>query len=293
MAKQSSQVRGEIQGEGRRVNQEHDDFMRMIMGDINNPSGRPGDAYRNQAASGFNSILGRGPSRYDPMFMNAARGGLITDENRNRIRGGGVFDEAAKTGLVSEADKANFRSRSARQAPSFFNALRSKFRTAGQTQGQGPSYNSSLSRMGRDESRQGAEFAENTEGSIFDKVREGRQWGASSMSDAETGLANLESTNKRFGIAGGAGNENANRGIDLEALRGILGVGESSSNDQFRLYEMLLGSMGQRGSLSGRNVSQRAAYDPNVSWFDRLMQIWGGLTGSANAASGMASAGIF
>ena len=286
MAKQSSRVRGDIQGEGRRVNREHDDFMSMIMGDIQNPSNNPGAAYRDQAGAGFSGILNRGPSKYDPMFMNAARGGLVTDENRSRIRGNGNFDEFAKTGGYNEGDLTNIRSRSNRAIPSFFEGLKNKFKTAGQIQGQGPSYNASMSRLSRDASRQAGEQAVDTEIGIKDKVNEGRRWGTEGMSGAELGLANLESTNKRFGIGGGASNEVANRGIDLDALRGILGVGESAGNDKFKLYDMLLGAMGQRGSLSGRNVSERANYDPNVSWFDRLMQMWPQMSSNARTTGG-------
>jgi len=285
MAKQSSNIRNDINTEGRRINTDSDNFMNMIQGRINNPGSSPGAGYRNQAAQGFQGVLNRGPSKYDPMFMDAAKGGLVTDENRNRIRGNGGFDEFAKTGGYNEGDLANIRSRSNRSVPAFYSALKNQFKTAGQVQGQGPSYNASLSRMGRDQSRQAGEQAVDTELGIKKAVNEGRQYGISGMSGAETGLANLESANKRFGISGGAQNELANSGLDLEALKGILGVGNSANDDEFKLYDMLLGNMGQRGSLQGNNLSRRASYDPNVSWFDRMMQIWSNANNSARAVS--------
>lgn len=274
MAKQSRQIRGEIQNEGRRVNSEHQQFMDMIMGRINDPSSSPGRSYLDSAGRGFSSILGRGPSAYGPMFMDAAKGGLVSDENRRRIRGNGVFDEFQRTGGFSEGDLSNIRSRSNRTIPAFYEALKNRFKTQAGITGAGPSYTSSLSRISRDQSRAAADTALDTELGIKDRVNEGRRWGTEGMSSSELGLANLESANKRFGIEGGARNELSNLGIDLDALRGILGVGEANSGEQFRLYDMLLGAMGQRGSLAGGNLNRRMTYDPNVSWFDRLMQIW-------------------
>lgn len=245
----------------------------MIMGKINDPSSNP-------AYSGYSGILNRGPSAYDSMFKNFATTGGLTDENRRRIRGNGVFDEFAQTGGYSDADKTNIRHRSNRTIPSFFDAMRDKFTNQARISGAGPSYSASLARMGRDQSRAASEQASDTEFDIMDRVNQGRQWGAGSLSSAETGLAGLESANKRFGIGGGAANEVANRGIDLNALQGM-------SGETFRLYDMLLSAMGQRGSLSGSNINQRANYDPNVSWFDRLMRIWGNMNNSAEAASGL------
>ena len=281
MAKNSrtNDIRNNITGEGQRVNQEHNNFMNMIMGQINDPTGGPSGATRDETASGFRGVLNRGPSKYDPMFMNAARGGLITDENRERIRGKGNFDEFARTGGYNEGDLANIRSRSNRSIPSFFEGLKNKFKTQGTIQGQGPSYNSSLSRIARDQSRQAGEQAVDTEIGIKDKVNEGRRWGTEGLSGAETNLANLESTNKRFGIGGGAANEVANRGIDLDALRGLFSVGESGSQEKFKLYDMLLSAMGQRGSLSGNNVNTRASYDPRGDFMDRFLRIYGTIAG--------------
>jgi hypothetical protein len=287
LAKQSSQVRNEIQGENRRVNSEHQSFMDMIMGRINNPGSGPGSGLRGEAASGFRGVLNRGPSRYDPMFMDAAKGGLVTDENRRRIRGNGVFDRFQKDGGYSDSDLADIKSESNRTMPSFFSALKNQFKNRADIQGRGgPAYTSSLSRIARDESRGASEQATKTRIGLKDAVNRGIQWGTEGVSGAESRLADLESANKRFGISGGASNEIANRGLDLDALRGILGVGESESGEQFKLYDMLLGAMGQRGSLAGAGQNRRMSYDPNVSWFDRLMGIWSQASKNAQSAGG-------
>lgn len=285
MPKQSSRVRNEIRNEQGRSNQEHGDLLSLLYGDLNSGGAKErGDATFDTAFSGFKNLLGRGPSAYDPMFKNFATTGGLTDENRRRIRGGGVFDEAARTGLVSEGDKSSLRARGARQAPAFFDALKDKFSTAAQTTGAGPSYTSSLSRMARDQSRAASDTALDTELDIMDRVNEGRRWGASGMSGSETGLAGLESANKRFGIEGGARNELANKGLDLEALRGIVGLRSSTPGEQFGLYDMILNTIGSRAGASRGNLGLRTSYDPNVSWFDRLMAIWGQASRNAQAA---------
>jgi len=279
MPKQSNQIRGEIQDEGRRIGRDSDQFMNLIRGRINDPSSNP-------VYTGYQNILNRGTSPYDAMFKDFATTGGLTDENRRRIRGDGVFDEYAKTGGYSDEDKTNIRSRSNRTVPSFFEALRDQFKNQSRISGAGPSYSASLSRMGRDQSRAASEQASDTEFDIMDRVNEGRRWGAGSMSSAETGLAGLESANKRFGIGGGAANEVANRGIDLNALQGMGG-------EMSELFQLLLSGMNSRNQATGNNLSQRAGYDPNVSWFDRLMSIWGNINNSANSASNASNSGLF
>lgn len=270
MAKQSSQVRNQIQGEGRRVNSEHDQFMNLITGRLNNP-----DAFR-----GYDSIINRGPSSYDSSLREMGRTGGLTDENRSRIRGSGVFDEYSRTGGFSDADKSNIRARSNRTIPAFYDAMRDKFKESAQISGSaGPSYSASMRRTATDQSRRASEQASDTEFDLMDAVNKGRQWGAEGVSGAETGLANVESANRRFGLGTGAHNELAGQGLTLDALRG-------RGNEEFGLYNMILNSIGQRGQLSGANTGQRANYDPNVSWFDRLMRIWGQANQSASALGG-------
>lgn len=265
MPKQSNQVRGEIQGEGTRVNREHDQFMNLINGRMGQPSS-------------YDSVINRPSSSYDAAFRGMAEGGGLSDENRRRIRGNGGFDRYAEDGGYSEADRTNIRSRSNRTIPAFYDAMRDQFQNQSRISGASPSYSASLSRMGREQSRAASDQASDTEFDLMDRVNEGKQFGIAGMSGAESNLAGLESANKRFGIQGGAANELAGHGLTLDALRGRTG-------EEFGLYELLLNAMGQRGSLRGNNVSQRASYDPNVSWFDRLMRIWGMGQNSAGANS--------
>jgi len=234
-----------------------------------------GDVYK-----GYTDIYNKasGPGAYSGDFRNAANTGLVTPENTARMRGGGVFDEFAKTGGLSEGDVSNLRSRGTSTIPSYYDAVRNQFnnqnRIAG---GTNPSYGSSLSRISRDQSRGASDAALNTELGITDVRNKGRQWGAGQMSDAESKLADLVSSNKRFGIAGGAGYENQNRAAQMGALGGLSNLRESTPGEEFGLYQMLLNNLSGRESAYGQNTGQRMQYDPNVSWFDRAMQIWNNL----------------
>lgn len=285
MAKRSTQMRKALQQEGKRSSQEYGDFMGTIRDRLGSATGRGEDLF-NQAYGGFNQLLNRPKSPYGDMFMNAARGGLISDENRSRIRGKGVFDEFAQTGGYSDADKTNIRSRSNRTIPAFYDAIRDRLNQQAEISGAGPSYSASLSRAARDQSRAASDQAQDTEFDIMNAVNEGRKWGTSGLSNAETALTNLETLNKRFGIEGGAQNELANYGLDLEALGGLTNLRSSRPGEEFGLYDLLLGAMGQRGSQANANLGQRASYDPNVSWFNRMMQMWQNFNGTIGAARG-------
>lgn len=287
MAKQSNQVRKQITDEGSRINQERGGMQDIFNQRLPQAQQRAdqgyGDVYR-----GYTDIYNRAnqPGQYSSYFKNAADTGLVTPENERRMRGGGVFDEFAKTGGLSEGDVTNLRARGTATIPSYYDAVRNQFknqqRIAG---GSNPSYGSSMSRIARDQSRGAGEAALNTELGITDTRNKGRQWGAGSMSDAEAKLAELVSGNKKFGIAGGAGYEDRNRAAQLAAMGGLNDLRSSTPGEEFGLYQMLLNNLTGREGAAGGNIGQRASYDPNVSWFDRIMKIWGqGSENMKNAA---------
>lgn len=283
MAKQSSQVRNQITGEGNRINQERG-AMGDILGSRLPQAQQRADQGYNDVYRGYTDIYNRAgqPGAYSSYFKNAADTGLVTPENMQRMRGGGVFDEFAKTGGLSDADVSNLRARGTSAIPAYYGAIRDKFNQQNLISGAAPSYSSSLSRIARDQSRGASDAALNTELGITDTRNRGRQWGAGAMSDAEAKLADLTSANKRFGISGGAGYENAARQAQLEAMSGLRGLRESTPGEEFGLYQYLLNNLTGREGAYGANTQQRAQYDPNVSWFDRLMRIWG--QGSQNLA---------
>lgn len=249
-----------------------------------------GDVYK-----GYTDIYNKAsqPGQYGSYFKNAADTGLVSPENTARMRGGGVFDEFAKTGGLSDADLTNLRARGTSTIPSYYDAVRNQFQNQNRIAGgTNPSYSSSLSRIARDQSRGASDAALNTELGITQQRNAGRQWGAGQMSDAEAKLADLTSANKRFGISGGAGYEGANRQAQLAAMGGLSNLRESTPSEEFGLYQMLLNNLSGRESAYGQNTGQRMAYDPNVSVWDRINQLLstaGGLGQNLNRSKGRRS----
>lgn len=131
------------------------------------------------------------------------RTGGLDAESINRYRGGGVYDEFAKTGGYSEGDIANIRSRSNSQIPSFYSSLKDELARQNTVQGgYSPGYTYGLAKSGRDAYRAAAEQSLNTEIGIKDKVNSGRQWGASGMTSSEDALQRLRTGNMFRGLEG-------------------------------------------------------------------------------------------
>lgn len=304
MAKQSSKVRNEIQNEGRRINTERGGMMDVFNNRLPQAQQRGNDIY-NTAMTGYGNVLNRPLNRpdfsgYETMGKNLFNTGGVDPTGQNRMRGSGVFDEFAKTGGLDEAARANIRSRGTATIPAFYQAIRDKLQNQARIGGgAGPGFTASMSRLGRDQGRAAQEAATNTELGLTNQINEGRRWGAGSMSDAESRLQDLMSSNKRFGLSSALGAAEAggrfdtqNAGLNLDALSGLRGLRSDVPGEEFGLYKMLLDNMSGREGATGGNIGQRMQYDPNVSWFDRLMKIWNQASGNLSNATKLASGGI-
>lgn len=130
--------------------------------------------------SSMNENIGRMKSiGYDP-------------ESVNRMRGGGVFDEFAKTGGYSEGDRQNIRDRANSQVPAMFGRIRDEGNRQAVVQGgYGPGRMAMMGRMGRDQAAAAGDVSLNAETGIMDRVNQGRQWGGSAMAEAEQGLGDI------------------------------------------------------------------------------------------------------
>lgn len=290
MAKQSKQVRGEIQNEGRRIESERGGLNDILYGRL--PQARErGDQSYNDIYGGYKGALDRaqGPGDFSRYFKDFATTGGLTDENRRRMRGGGVFDEFSKTGGLSEGDISNLRARGTQGIGSFYDAMRDDMRNQSRISGASPSFTSSMSRLAREKGRGVSGALLDAEGNIIDTRNKGRMWGAGSMSDAEQALAGLESANKRFGMGGGADYERGRSSDVLAALSGMRGLRSDVPGEESNLLDMIMRNISGREGAAGGNIGQRMQYDPNVSWFDRLMRIWN--QASNNARSGASLAG--
>lgn len=304
-SRESKDINARSRSEQDRIDQEHNRLSELLYGRQSALQQREDAAY-NDIYGGYKGFLGRDRSADRPDFGFYERGykdfantGGLSAENIARMRGGGGYDEFAKTGGYSTQDKANIRARGTATIPSFYDAIRESMRNQARISGSGPgtSYTSSLSRVARDQARGGQEAALDAELDIMDRVNAGRQWGISGMSGAEGQLADLLTRNKLAGLSGGFGvaeaggrYDLANRGLDLEALSGMRGL-RTDQPASDALYNLLLGTIGQRGELAGGNLQRRMAYNPNKGFMDHLKEILGPLSEGAATyfAPGIAS----
>lgn len=210
-----------------------------------------------------------------------------------RYRGGGVYDEFAKTGGYSTQDLQNIRSRSNASIPSFFQSLRDELDTRARVQGGLPGYSGQMAKMARDQAQASALQALGTETDIKKAVNEGRQWGAQGMTSSEASLQDLIQRAKLGGY-GTAGNLRTGmmNSINQGRLSGLAGLG----NTQDRRLQMLAGMQnlyqatpGQvqmliQGLMQTQGMTQQEAtnyigqqmqYNPNRGFMDTFRDIAG------------------
>lgn len=251
----------------------------------NQARGRSDEAY-NTAFSGYRNFLDRysgnppggGGGEGRAGYRRYSRGGGVTDENKQRIRGAGVFDEFARTGGYNEADKTNIRSRLTRSVPSFFENLKNEMsRQQVMSGGINPTFDASLAALARQSSQATGDAVLDAETDIQDRVNQGRMWGSNSLSDAESRLVDAIQRGEMFGIEGLARKDSedsqydiANRGLELEALGGIRGL-RTDAPGEVGMYEGLLQNAMQGRSGNAQNLlQQRMQYNPNRSWIERM-----------------------
>ena len=215
----------------------------------------------------------------------------------------GGYEEFAKTGGISDADRSNIRSRGAETGSALFSNLRNEMQRKQQVAGgYSPGMTASSARMAREQSIAAGKGARDTEMDISNQVRQGRLAGLGGMERiGGAGYAGLSDVaNQRQGIAAqninaenqaaahnaSAGQANSQLAMraQLEGLGGMESMygakpGQLGGYEDMLLKERGLGSQEIGGTLQSRmqNVGQE------TSPWDRVMQ-------GVGAASGLASA---
>ena len=301
---QQQNVQRNIDSEYGRLNTNYDNLNTQFQGNLTGARGRASNLYdeilgnyrnfldRDTSGFGVGSEARGGYSRY-------AHGGGLTPENISRLRGGGVYDEFARTGGLSEADKGTYRARGTASIPAFYGNLRNELATSRAAQGNySPGYDAQMAKSVRDQAGAYQDAATNVEGDILDKVSAGRKWGATGMSDAERSIVDAIQRGEMFGISGLAdadkfdsSNRLANAGLDLNAIQGEQGLyGQVPGEVQMWLQALLEGNS-QRNSAVGANIGTNAGYNQPTGWWDRWgKSVFGGLAG---VAGGLAAGGYF
>jgi hypothetical protein len=292
------------------TSRQYNDYNTSREGYANEARGRSDQAY-NTAYGGYQRYLDNyfdnppssgGNSEARAGYRRYANGGGITDENKARIRGKGVFDEFARTGGYNEGDKTNIRSRLTSTIPAFYDAIRQQMQRQNVGMGgAGPTFDASLDALARQQSQAAGDATRDAELEINDRVNQGRQWGSSALSGAELGLVDATQRGETFGISGlrdlegqDAQTDLANRGLTLQALQGLRGL-RTDTPGEVSMYEGAIGNNMNAGANNRSNIlQQRAAYNPNQSWLERMAPLINAGVGIGTSfLPGGAARGIF
>ena len=163
------------------------------------------DSYKNFMDTGGwePDVRAKQQGRIDSLTEIGRTGGL-TEEEKLRARGGGGYEEFAKTGGLNDRDISNIRSRANSGVPAAFSRMKAEGdRFANVQGGAGPGRSIMMGRLGRQQAAGAADASLNAELGIKDKVNQGRQWGIGGMSSSELSLQDLLSKNKLSGLMGG------------------------------------------------------------------------------------------
>jgi len=150
----------------------------------------------------------------------------ISDADKNRMRGLGVFDEFAQTGGWSEGDKQDVLASIASRSPAMFANLKENLDRQKLSQGgMGAGYTSQAAKLARDSARAGATDLREGRIGLGESIRSGRQWGAEGAATSEANLQNtlIDTYMRGMGLSGdmygrGAGAEFQGLGMDLSSM---------------------------------------------------------------------------
>jgi len=185
--------------------------------------------------------------------------GGLSAENESRMRGGGGFDEFAKTGGYSDKNKADIKAQAISPIGSYATGTQDEIsRRQALTGGYAPGMDAANRQLRRDTSRGIADTSLNANIAIQDKVNQGRQYGISGMANSEAGLAGLQTGNRLQALGGEYNTGNAISGYDAQ------NVGNTMNAEQFNINTAnqqqaagLSGLSGMYGSDVNREQAER------------------------------------
>jgi hypothetical protein len=260
------------------------------------------DMYKNYMDTGGWDPTTRGAQqgRIDTLTKIGDTGGLTEDE-KARARGGGYYEEFAKTGGYSPDDIRNIRTRATSGIPAMFSRVRDESARAANVQGgYGPGRALLAGRLGREQAGAAADASLNAELGIRDKVNQGRQWGVGGMSSSELALQDLLTKNKLQSLTGasdiqgkmqesimggqqwGTGGLYQKAKADQAASRAAAAAGAANSKwqQEFALRQKLAGLSG----LGGLYETSPAEYNQNKQFDLSSSQGYGGQVIDASVA---------
>lgn len=224
-----------------------DEKYRQMYGELEDGSG----------GGGGGGIPGYGGEydQYKDFWDRIGGQGAADADQLNTLRGYGNFKEFANTGGYSDQDKVNYRARALSGTPQLFDAIKNQMMRSGSKGG----YTSNFQALSRDKASAMRDAALGAESSLADKIREGRQWGATSGSAAEQQILEnmMKGNTEGMSIAERIGNINR----AAAASRGASAAGNLA--DRMRILSEMRELRGETGAemdygnmeLRGRGAS--------------------------------------
>lgn len=210
------------------------------------------------------------------------RTGGIDDASAARMRGGGVYDDMAKTGGYTDSQKADMMHQSVNSIQSgqknTQNALNNRKVVQG---GFSPGFDAASNNLRRTSAQDSANAALNARVGIQEQVNQNKITGAGGMSNSENALDTLKTGNQYRGLMGASSQEmgmnNSIAGNKLSALGGARGTADSMTGvDQFNagvsgqnidrnIAQQNLGTQGMAGLYSGDMSRYQGDLDRNIN----------------------------
>lgn len=163
------------------------------------------------------------------------RTGGIDDASAARMRGGGVYDEMAKTGGYSDSQKADMMHQSVNSIQSGQKNTQNQLNNRKVVQGGfSPGFDAASNNLRRTSAQDASNAALNARVGIQEQVNQNRITGAGGMANSENALDTLKTGNQYRGLMGASSQEmgmnNSIAGNQLSALGGARQTGDSMNN---------------------------------------------------------------
>jgi hypothetical protein len=199
--------------------------------------------------------------------------GAGSAEDAARLRGGGVYDEMARTGGINDVGARDIRQRAALTGSSVYKNLGSDInRMASAAGGGGPAMAAAASRMARQGSQAAGQNALGADIDIESQRRQGKLAGAQGMSTTEQAIQDNIQRALGSQFAGNQGLAEQIRGGRQWGTQGLEGVAQAegaasaasaanaSADERYR-NQMMMAGLGGLMDLRGQETGMESGYD--------------------------------
>lgn len=230
----------------------------------------------NDAYGRYTGLLDKSIPETRGRWSEFARTGGIGEADRARMRGGGVYDEYAKTGGWSPERVSLFRNRIAGQTPGFYGSLKNELERNKNVQGgYSPGFTEQNALLARESAHGAQQAVESGELGLQDQISSGRQWGAEGMTSSEGRLQDILGRNTIAGL-GGMGDSDR---LSLQGIEGIRGLRTDTPIDM-QWIDRILTHEQLDAETRSRLLAIRAGMANDPGWWQKWgRDVFGGAAG--------------